>query len=77
MKDKTIVIIRISIFVLFVISLFLFLTPEGVNFVHKHTNIICNLQYNENIQTYNFEMNSTEIINFINECKLRGIGVPK
>ncbi len=52
----------------------LFVTEEGINFVHSKTNIICNYYYDENSGGWLFSANSTEISDFINECKLRGVG---
>ena len=65
-----VVIIVISIFSLFI----LFLTPEGVVFVHKNTNIICNQLYDESLNGFKLQANTTLNYEFINECEERGIG---
>ena len=74
MKDKTVIIITLTIATIIIFLLYLFITPEGVEIVHEHTNIICNMQYDDELQGWRFEANSTDINSFIKECKSRGVG---
>lgn len=65
-------IIIILLFGLIIGIALLFGTDIGIRFVHKHTNIICSYQYSEKYGTWNFQSNSTDIINFIKDCENRG-----
>ncbi len=60
-----------------VIGLFAFWTItdlDGNLLAHKYTNIPCNSFYNEKYNGWDFEINSSSINQFIEECKSRGIG---
>lgn len=59
------VISMILIFSLFI----LFLTPEGIKFVHKNTNIVCNQVYDESLNGWKLQANTTQNYEFINECE--------
>ena len=74
MEDKTLIILAFTIATIMVFTLYLFVTPEGAKVLHEHTNIVCNMAYNDDLNSWRFAANSTENNNFIEECMSRGIG---
>lgn len=65
----------IGIFFITSLVALIFLGNEsGIEFVHKHTNVICNIQYNDDIGSWGFQGNGSGVGEFIDECQRRGIG---
>ena len=73
MKFWLFVIGVISMFSIF-ISMFLFLTPQGINILHENTDIICNSFYDEENEGWKLQANTTLNYQFIKECEEREIG---
>lgn len=73
MKIITFVIIW-GILMCLICATIVFMAPEGISFLHEHTDIVCNIKYNDDLDIWRFSGNSTEITAFIEECKRRGIG---
>lgn len=74
-KSELIILGIFAVVMIFLFGIYLSATlvdSEGTLYLHKYTNIVCNYYYDG--VGFTFERNTTEVQNFIQECKDRGIG---